>query len=439
MNEPESKLRSNAVLIVDDTPANIGVLRNILEGEGYQIFAATSGPLALKVAQQTPPDLILLDVMMPGMDGFETCRQLKACAQTRDVPVIFVTARTETEDIVEGFLAGAVDYINKPVRHEEVCARVRTQLQVRHYVEVQRGQAERFRGIVNNMAEGLLIIEPNGRIQFANPSCNHLLGYTDDELPGRSIVELLPGPLGQEYLDYFLTHAAVAPHSMLRHGPREVSMQRRDGGSFSLDFTVTPLFLQQMLFIGLLHDITQHKQSENELLRIARVDPLTNLANRRHFDAILQQEWHRAQRNGLPLALLLLDVDHFKLYNDSLGHQAGDHCLQQVAQAINLQAHRPTDLAARYGGEEFVLLFAETGADNAMRLAEMVRARIEALQLPHPNSSTSAWVTVSIGASAMSPKPAMEIEQLFAAADAALYRAKAQGRNRVELASPSQG
>ena len=120
------------------------------------------------------------------------------------------------------------------------------------------------------------------------------------------------------------------------------------------------------------------------------VDPLTQIANRRHFDSFLEQEWHRALRSGQPLSLIVLDVDHFKLYNDTLGHAAGDLCLQQVAAALQSRALRTTDLAARYGGEEFVLLFAETTLDTALSLAESIRAHVEALHLPHPRSPTSA-------------------------------------------------
>lgn len=166
-----------AILIVDDAPENLAVLRKLMVEQGYQTFVANSGERALKIARRVHPDLILLDVMMPGTDGFETCRQLKSHASTARIPVIFMSARTGTEDVVAGFDLGAVDYISKPLRMAEVCARVRTQLQIRVNVESQEEQAERLRTIVNNMAEGLLIIEADGRIQFTNPACDKYLGY----------------------------------------------------------------------------------------------------------------------------------------------------------------------------------------------------------------------------------------------------------------------
>ncbi|MFS2003554.1 diguanylate cyclase domain-containing protein [Duganella sp. CT11-25] len=423
--------RDAAILIVDDAPENLGALRKMMVEQGYQTFVATSGERALKIARRVHPDLILLDVMMPGMDGFETCRQLKSHGATQRIPVIFMSARTGTEDVVAGFDIGAVDYIGKPLRMPEVCARVRTQLQIRSRSETQEEQAERLRTIVNNMAEGLLIIEADGRIQFTNPACDKYLGYQENELAGRDIADLLNPMVAQEYLDYFERYAA-APETAHNHGTREVIIRHRNGSSVCMDLTLTPMYLRQPLFIGLLHDITHHKQSEDALQRAAMVDPLTKIANRRHFDSFLEKEWQRAMRSGQPLSLVVLDVDHFKLYNDTLGHPAGDACLQQVAQAIASHALRPTDLAARYGGEEFVLLFAETDGDSAYLLAESIRAHIEALQLPHPRSTTSAWLTVSIGVATIHPHQLDNTESLFVAADRAMYVAKEGGRNQVQ-------
>ncbi|WP_343730824.1 diguanylate cyclase [Duganella sp.] len=423
--------RDAAILIVDDAPENLGALRKMMVQQGYQTFVATTGERALKIARRVHPDLILLDIMMPGMDGYETCRQLKSQAATQRIPIIFMSARTETEDVVAGFDIGAVDYISKPLRMPEVCARVRTQLQIRNRSETHEEQAERLRTIVNNMAEGLLIFEADGRIQMTNPACDKYLGYQLEPLAGRSIHDLLNPLVAQEYLDYFARYAA-APQSAHNHGTREVIIRHRNGSSVCMDLTLTPMYLRQPLFIGLLHDITHHKQSEDALQRAAMVDPLTKIANRRHFDSFLEKEWQRAMRSGQPLSLVVLDVDHFKLYNDTLGHPAGDACLQQVAQAIASHALRPTDLAARYGGEEFVILFAETDAEAAHLLAESIRAHIESLQIPHPRSTTSAWLTVSIGVATIHPHQLDNTESLFVAADRAMYAAKEGGRNQVQ-------
>jgi two-component system, cell cycle response regulator len=419
---PLADPRKPAILIVDDAPDNLGVLRSMMLRQGYQTFVATSGDRALDIAQRVKPDVILLDVVMPGIDGLETCRRLKAHPATARIPVIFMSARGDTEDIVAGFDTGAADYISKPLRLEEVSARVRAQLRQRTSTDTQSEQADRLRMIVNSMDQGLLIVERCGRVQYANPACDRYLGYAPEELVGRSLKELLdckePGCC--EGLD------------AMAYGTREVKIRHRDGGMRAMDLTMTPMHAADGLFVALLHDITHHKQSEDALQRAAMLDPLTQIANRRHFDAFLDKEWQRAIRNAQPLSLVVLDVDHFKLYNDTLGHAAGDVCLQKVAATLRDHAARPTDLAARYGGEEFVLLFAETPAESAARLAEMIRAAVEALQMPNPRSTTSTWLTVSVGVATIVPTQLDEIENLFVCADRAMYAAKAGGRNRVE-------
>jgi diguanylate cyclase (GGDEF)-like protein/PAS domain S-box-containing protein len=427
---PPASQRSPAILIVDDAPANLGVLRAMMTQQGYQTFVATSGERAISIAQRERPDLILLDVVMPGMDGFETCRQLKGDAGTERIPVIFMSAKSDTDDIVAGFDIGAVDYIGKPLRMAEVCARVRAQLQLRSTSEAHIEQAGRLRMIVNAMDEGLMIIEASGRIQSSNPACARYLGYGPNGLAGLSLPDLLSAPQSQEYSDYFAADAAA--RTTPPAGAREVLIRHSDGVLRAMDLTLTPMVAGEAPFIGLLHDITHHKQSETALQHAAMVDQLTQIANRRRFDSFLEQEWHRALRSGQPLSLIVLDVDHFKLYNDTLGHAAGDLCLQQVAAALQSRALRSTDLAARYGGEEFVLLFAETALDTAVALAEAIRAQVEGLQLAHPRSPTSGWLTVSIGVASITPTQSDRIEQFFVAADRMMYAAKEAGRNRVE-------
>jgi len=422
---PLGDLRKPAILIVDDAPDHLGALRTAMLRQGYQTFIATSGERALDIAQRIKPDLVLLDVVMPGIDGLETCRRLKAHPATAHIPVIFMSARGETDDIVAGFDIGAADYIPKPLRLEEVCARVRAQLRMRRSNASQNAQADRLRMIVNSMDQGLLILERSGRIQYANPACDRYIGYAPEELVGRSLSDLLARPEG---------NAGAVPDPTCGNGTCEVRIRHRDGGVRPMDLTMTPMHADDGLFVALLHDITHHKQFEDALQRAAMLDPLTQIANRRHFNSFLDKEWQRAVRNAQPLSLVVLDVDHFKLYNDSLGHAAGDACLQKVAQALEACAPRATDLAARYGGEEFVLLFADTPAASAAPLAEKIRAAIEALQVPNPRSSTSPWLTVSVGVATIVPTQLDEIENLFVCADRAMYAAKAGGRNRVEAA-----
>ncbi|MFL6707054.1 MAG: diguanylate cyclase [Massilia sp.] len=429
--------RQPAILIVDDAPDHLGALRAMMAQQGYQTFVATTGERALAIAQRVYPDLILMDVIMPGLGGFETCRRLKEHPGTQHIPVIFMSARADTDDIVAGFDSGAADFIGKPLRMGEVVARVRAQLQVRGMSVAQKEQTDRLRTIVNSMDEGLIVIESNGRIQYANPAAERHLGYGPNELAGGQLADLLGQQIAAEYFGYF-SACEVDPGRAIQASAREVMVRHRDGMLRPMDFSVTPMNAAEQLYVGLLHDITRHKQSETALQQAAMIDQLTQIANRRRFDTFLDQEWHRATRSGQELSLVVLDVDHFKLYNDTLGHAAGDACLQKVAAALQSRALRATDLAARYGGEEFVLLFADTPLETALHLAESIRALIESLALPHPRSSTSPWLTVSMGVAAIAPTQYDRIDQFFVAADRMMYAAKEAGRNRV-MATTREG
>lgn len=291
------------ILVVDDQPANIQTLYQVLKGD-YDVAMATDGSQAIALCQRRPPDLVLLDVVMPGIDGFEVCKRLKADSATRDVPVIFVTARDSTEDETQGLEVGAVDFITKPVNPPVVRARVRT------HVELKR-QAD---------------------------------------------------------------------------------------------------FLRSMAFN----------------------DGLTGVANRRWFDERLQVEWLRCRRNKLPLSLILLDLDHFKPYNDHYGHQAGDDCLREVAGAMKARLGRPADLLARYGGEEFVCLLPETPYEGARAKAEDLGRAVFELQLAHAGSPTAPVVTISRGVATAAPAVEGSPGELLARADERLYAAKHAGRNRTE-------
>ena len=430
--------RQAAVLIVDDAPAHLGALRSMMLQQGYQTFVANSGERALGIAQRALPDLVLLDINLPAMDGMEVCRRLKAHPVTCNIPVIFMSARTETDDIVAAFDIGAADYITKPLRLAEVCARVRAQLQFRRTSLSQQEQAERLRLIVNSIDEGLMIIEASGRVQYANPACDRYLGYGPGELAGCALDSLLAPSVAHEYLDFFSRSmtGALGDQAFAREcrGAREVLIRQRDGTLRAMDFTLTPMLSDQPLFVALLHDITHHKQSENALQRAALADALTKIPNRRHFDAFLEKEWQRAVRSSQPLSLIVLDVDHFKGYNDSLGHAAGDACLQAIAEGLQSHAMRPTDLAARYGGEEFVVLLADTSSAAAARLGEAIRAHIERLAIPNPRAEGPGVVTVSVGVACIVPTLFDDIRSFFISADRAMYEAKARGRNQVVAA-----
>ncbi len=291
------------VLIVDDEPQNVRLLGELLRKE-HEIIVATSGAEALRrVDSEYPPDLVLLDITMPEMDGWEVCRVLKANPATVDIPIIFVTARGDVTDETKGLAAGAVDYITKPYSAEIVKARVRTHLTL-------KSQADR-------------------------------------------------------------------------------------------------------------------------LASLSAMDELTGLANRRRFNQRLKQEWRRATRTGDPLTLVMMDVDHFKQYNDNYGHGAGDDCLRRVAQALDSVVQRSADLVARYGGEEFAAILPATDAEDGLQVGERFRQTVDALSLEHGYSATSGNVTISVGVATRIPNLLGEPTTLLQEADRMLYAAKDKGRNCV--------
>ncbi|MBP2313668.1 diguanylate cyclase [Azospirillum soli] len=290
------------ILVVDDIPSNVHVLSRILKDD-YDIYFATDGDKALELVQTRLPDLVLLDIMMPGMDGYEVCTRIKDDPATRDIPVIFISAKSEVEDETHGLEVGAIDFITKPISPPIVKARVR----------------------------------------------NHLLLKRQADL------------------------------------------------------------LRQLSFL----------------------DGLTGIANRRRFDEALLREWRRCARSHTPLSLVMLDVDHFKAYNDHYGHQAGDECLRAIAGVLDEQTKRPGDLVARYGGEEFVCLLPETDGEGALLVAERLREAIARQRLPHAVSPVAGHVTISLGAATARPLTETPSDSLYQAADLLLYEAKRAGRNRV--------
>lgn len=296
------------LLIVDDEKQNRTLLTELLKDQ-YRLILAKNGTQALERAFEHRPDLILLDVLMPEMDGYAVMRALKNDERTRDIPVIFISALDSAENEELGLELGAVDYITKPFRPSIVRVRVRNHVQSVH--------------------------------------------------------------------------------------------QRR------------------------------------LLERLALIDALTEIPNRRRFSQIYGQEWRRCQRSRNPLSLIVVDVDHFKLYNDNLGHAAGDQVLRQVAATLRAALKRSSDFVARYGGEEFVILLPEIDRDGAHALAEQVRRDVEALRIPHGHSPVAPWITISLGGATMTPENSQEEQTLFGIADTFLYQAKHDGRNRVAWAPPA--
>lgn len=296
------------ILVVDDEIANIEFVSAALEDD-YEISFALSGEQALDIARASGPDLVVLDVVMPGLDGYEVCRRLKRDAALSEVPVIFATSLGATEAEVRGLSAGAIDFVTKP--------------------------------------------------------------FQPDALRRR-----------------------VANHIATKH----------------------------------MHD---------RLAGLAMQDHLTGLGNRRLLEQRLRGEMRQSGRDGSEMALILMDIDHFKQFNDTYGHPAGDRCLQQVARVLDCHLRRGRDLGARYGGEEFACILPATGHAGGMAVAEAIRTGVLALAIPHAASPTGPVVTVSLGVVSGTFGPGQTADAWIAAADRMMYRSKNAGRNRVTGARSS--
>lgn len=317
------------ILIVDDSPKARLLVESILRGEGYshltsaesagQAFALLG--LTTGVAGAAEFDLILMDLLMPGVDGLEACRRIKSSVRFADIPLIMVTAEDSAESLKEAFDVGATDYVKKPVNRVELMARVKSALRLKQEMDCRKAREQ------------------------------ELVVLTE------------------------------------------------------------------------------------KLHRLSVMDGLTGIANRRHFDEELARVWRRGQREASQVSLILVDIDHFKAFNDHYGHQLGDECLRRVAQVLAQSAKRPFDLVSRYGGEEFAVLLPETPKAGAEKLAEAMRKAVERINLGGVHAEDARRVTISAGVAAAVPQSESEPASLIALADSCLYRAKREGRNRVVSAA----
>ena len=326
MVNPDFHNNPPLILVVEDDTTTRVMIRSMIEKQGYRVLENTNGEECLETCQQFKPSMILLDGVMPRLDGFSCCAKLQTILGDDCPPILMITALDDSESVDRAFAVGATDYITKPIHWPVLLQRVKRLLQT---------------------------------------------------------------------------------HWAMKELKRQIEKER--------------LLTEQL------------ETANQKLKKMASVDELTQIANRRSFDMYLKREWHRMSREKAHLSLLLCDVDFFKLYNDTYGHQAGDRCLQKVARILKQNAKRPADLVARYGGEEFVIILSRTTAKGAMEIGENIRQQIKELDISHASSQISKVVTLSIGIASIVPIPSFPVEKLIAKADEALYWAKEQGRDRVVL------
>jgi two-component system cell cycle response regulator len=447
------------ILIVDDVPANTRLLEAKLAAEYYQVGSARDGFEALTIARDWQPDLILLDVMMPGMDGYECCRQLKDDAATLHIPVVMVTALGESGERLRGLEAGADDFLTKPVDYDTLMVRVRSLVRLKRLLDEWRVRGDTARAL------GL----STDRVLIPSIAGAHILVVDDWDQSAQSIQDALAEDAvmsvyargGAEAIamsatanfDLLVVNLSLADEDPLKL----VSILRASDATHE-----TPMLLvgvpgeKDRILRGfelgandwLVQPIDPHElraRARNQIrrkfyqdrlrsdlgtaLEMALTDSLTGLYNQRYLRRHLSGLMESGQ--GRHLAVLMVDVDHFKSVNDRFGHASGDRALRLIADSLRINT-RVFDSVARYGGEEFVVVMPGTNSDEAVAAGERLRSAVEAIRFSTLDNEPIP-LTVSVGV-ACTPSAKSSPELLLHAADAALYDAKRNGRNRVEVA-----
>jgi diguanylate cyclase (GGDEF)-like protein/PAS domain S-box-containing protein len=423
------------LLIVDDNADDRLAFRRLLHrngGESYRIIESPAAIEGLRLAAGEQPACILLDYRIPDLSGVEFLTRLRQTNQ--ESAVIVLTGLDDSRISVEFIKLGADDYLVKDrITGEDLGRAIRNAIHTRSLQRQLRQQRERlelFFRLVDQSGDALFVVDAaSGRLIEANAALALQFGYPQGEL------------LGVDYRQHRLFDSACAHLDRLREQAASNGEERFECDLFHSNGEPVPVEITaKRIEVGdgayllvVMRDITQRRAVEDHLRRLSLTDGLTGAFNRRAFDERLAEEWARAARSQTPLALLMFDVDHFKNYNDSLGHMAGDECLRQIVAALQHLFRRVSDHVSRYGGEEFIALLSQCGREPAQRAAESALETIRKLKLPHPASPVASYVTACVGVAVVVPHPSMEPSELVSRADAALYRAKNGGRDRVEI------
>jgi len=445
------------ILVVDDVEANVRLLEAKLTIEYYDVLTCGDGPTALQIAAAEQPDIILLDVMMPGMDGFETCRRLKADATTRHIPVVLVTALDGREDRIRGLDAGADDFVTKPLDDLVLFARVRSLTRLKLVMDELREREENGRrlGVTTDGAGRLrgsggrvLIVDDNARqaekIATELGREHRPVIETDAAaalVASRGMIDLMIVNIGAESFDGLRLVAQARSVEATRHLPILAVVDAADRPKLvkALELGVNDILTRPVdpeeLAARARTQIRRKRYTDflreklDYSLEMAVTDALTGLHNRRYMAGQLQAFVQRANHGGDPVAVLVMDIDHFKAVNDGFGHDAGDEVLREFAVRLATNV-RAVDLPCRQGGEEFVVVMPDTSLEDAHRIADRIRRDIGAAPFRVMGGQEHITVTVSIGV-AVSLGGEDTPDLLLKRADEGVYEAKALGRNKV--------
>jgi len=451
---------SARVLIVDDVPANVRLLAARLTAEYFEVIVANSGPEALDLCRAGRCDVVLLDVMMPGMDGFEVCRQLKADAATMHLPVIMITALDSAADRIAGLEAGADDFLTKPVRELALTARVRSLARLKMLIDELRARSQSALdggpavvGIDGGRGGKILIVDDRSLSSNELCACLSREHVVTVEPDARRALKLALGEpfdvalisLDLSTFDSLRLCAKLRSSDRTRMLPILVLVESETDSRLirALDLGVNDYLLRPIEKNELKARVrtqllrkryADHLRDNTKLmLEMATTDSLTQLTNRRRFEDQFVRLVEQSVKAGRPLSMLIVDIDHFKSVNDTYGHLAGDKVLVEFGRRLR-GAVRDVDLAARFGGEEFVVAMPEADRATGYQVAERLREILSTDPFRVDESADPISITVSVGVAALAG-PADTARDLLARADAALYRAKRHGRNRVAEAA----
>ena len=445
------------ILVVDDIEANVRLLEAKLTAEYYDVITASDGPTALAIAASEKPDIVLLDVMMPGMDGFEVCRRLKDDPITRHIPVVLITALDGRADRINGLEAGADEFLNKPIDDVMLFSRVRSLTRLKTVIDElrQREASGRRIGVIAGAASRLagsggriIICDDNDRqaqrIASELAIEHRPLIESDPEkahLTARGPVDLLIINTSAKGFDGLRLAAQMRSDEATRHIPilAVIDPDERARMVKALEIGVNDVLPRpidpQELAARARTQIKRKRYTDflrnnlDQSLELAVTDQLTGLHNRRYMNGQLSALVARAIKGGEPTAALLIDIDHFKKINDNFGHDVGDEVLQEFA--VRLASNvRAIDLPCRHGGEEFVVIMPDTTIAAAERIAERIRLHVAGSPFRVSGGKEILTVTISIGVAATLGE-GDTAEALIKRADSGVYDAKAAGRNKV--------
>ncbi|MDJ0553018.1 MAG: diguanylate cyclase [Microcoleaceae cyanobacterium MO_207.B10] len=493
MNQEKNSILRETILIINHNPNSLKRLTHLLTLQGYKVKIAISGKEVIETIHLDLPDLILLEIKMPEMDGYQICECLKKNQLTSNIPVIFISALDGVMDKIKAFSVGGVDYISKPFELIEILARIENQLRLRSLQQQLQQQNSRLQLLLNathaiseasDFESALEVILAEicqtmswdfGEAWVPNLE-GTMLKFTRGWYASNSKNGKLPPTLKFRQLHQVITFREQSGllerlwNSQQAEWVEDISQEKDSiciSSQMAKEFGIKgalgiPIIEEnQVLTILVFADRDSRKPGKNsmelvnavatqlggfiqrkkaelalkkahqDLKIMASLDSLTLVANRGKFDEYFQQQWEQLRLKKQHLSLILGDVDYFKNYNDYYGHPEGDSCLKKVAQAISKFASLPTDLVARYGGEEFAILLPNTTLEEALKKAELIRREVKNLKIPHPCSQVSSYITLSLGVGNVIPSLDLSPEIFLISTDKALYQAKKQGRDCI--------